>query len=105
MTFEELGVDQLFVDERIYTRICVCDKDEPDRRTTELRQQPRIRHVSEDSLLQESSDGRGVVFATGTPYPIRWPRCTRCSAYLGPEMLSERKVDHFDAWAANFAEL
>jgi hypothetical protein len=54
--------------------------------------------------LQESSDGRGVVFATGTPISNTLAEMYTMLRYLGPEMLSERKVDHFDAWAANFVE-
>ena len=33
-----------------------------------------------------------------------WPRCTRCCAISRPDLLKERGVEHFDAWAANFAE-
>ena len=51
MTFEELGVDQLFVDEAdLYKNLALHHEDEPDRRPAELRQQPRIRHVPEDPL-------------------------------------------------------
>jgi N12 class adenine-specific DNA methylase len=54
--------------------------------------------------LQERGDGRGVVFATGTPISNTLAEMYTMLRYLGPEMLSERKVDHFDSWAANFAE-
>ena len=54
--------------------------------------------------LQERSDGRGVVFATGTPISNTLAEMYTMLRYLGPEMLSERKVEHFDSWAANFAE-
>ena len=54
--------------------------------------------------LQERGDGRGVVFATGTPISNTLAEMYTMLRYLAPEMLSERKVEHFDAWAANFAE-
>jgi len=47
---------------------------------------------------------RGVVFATGTPISNTLAEMYTMLRYLAPEMLSERKVEHFDAWAANFAE-
>ena len=54
--------------------------------------------------LQEHGQGRGVVFATGTPVSSSLAEMYTMLRYLGPEMLSERKVGHFDSWAANFAE-
>ncbi len=54
--------------------------------------------------IQEQSDGRGVVFATGTPISNTLAEMYTALRYLGPEMHSERNVDHFDSWAANFAE-
>jgi len=54
--------------------------------------------------LQERSDGRGVVFATGTPISNTLAEMYTMLRYLAPEMLAERKVEHFDSWAANFAE-
>jgi N12 class adenine-specific DNA methylase len=105
MTFEELGVDQLFVDEAdLYknlayvtkmTRIAGLPNSDSNRAFDMFL---KIRY------LQECSDGRGVVFATGTPISNSLAEMYTMTRYLGPEMLSERKVDHFDSWAANFAE-
>src|ERR1017187_3234585 len=105
MTFEELGVDQLFVDEAdLYknlayvtkmTRIAGLPNSDSNRAFDMFL---KIRY------LQERSDGRGVVFATGTPISNSLAEMYTMLRYLAPEMLSERKVDHFDAWAANFAE-
>ena len=53
---------------------------------------------------QARNAGGGVGFATGTPISHTLAETYTMLRYLGPEMLSERKVDHFDAWAANFAE-
>jgi hypothetical protein len=54
--------------------------------------------------LQERGDGRGVVFATGTPISNSLAEMYTMQRYLAPEMLEERGVNHFDPWAANFAE-
>src|SRR5882724_959141 len=54
--------------------------------------------------LQDRSDGRGVVFATGTPISNTLAEMYTMLRYLAPDMLSERGVNHFDPWAANFAE-
>ena len=54
--------------------------------------------------LQEQNDGRGVVFATGTPISNSLAEMYTMLRYLGPQMLAERNVNHFDSWAANFAE-
>jgi N12 class adenine-specific DNA methylase len=54
--------------------------------------------------LRERSGGRGVVFATGTPISNTMAELYTVQRYLAPEMLAERKVEHFDSWAANFAD-
>jgi hypothetical protein len=54
--------------------------------------------------LQERGGGRGAVFATGTPISNTLAEMYTMLRYLAPEMLAERKVEHFDSWAANFAE-
>src|ERR1051326_361721 len=54
--------------------------------------------------LQEQSAARGFVFATRTPISNTLAEMYTMLRYLAPEMLSERKVEHFDSWAANFAE-
>jgi len=105
LTFESLGVDQLFVDEAdLYknlayvtkmTRIAGLPNSDSNRAFDMFL---KIRY------LQERSDGSGVVFATGTPISNTLAEMYTMLRYLGPEMLSERKVDHFDSWAANFAE-
>lgn len=105
LTFEEVGVDQLFVDEAdLYknlayltkmTRIAGLPNSDSNRAFDMFL---KIRY------LQERSDGRGVVFATGTPISNTLAEMYTMLRYLSPEMLSERKVEHFDSWAANFAE-
>jgi N12 class adenine-specific DNA methylase len=105
MTFEELGVDQLFVDEAdLYKNLAYVTKMSRIAGLPNSDSNRAFDMFLKIRYLQESSDGRGVVFATGTPISNTLAEMYTMLRYLGPEMLSERKVDHFDAWAANFAE-
>ena len=54
--------------------------------------------------IRELTGGRGVVFASGTPLSNTMAEMYTMLRYLGPELLAEQGVAHFDAWAANFAE-
>jgi hypothetical protein len=54
--------------------------------------------------VREINAGRGVVFATGTPISNSMAEMYTMLRYLAPDLLKERGVAHFDAWAANFAE-
>jgi hypothetical protein len=105
LTFEELGVDQLFVDEAdLYKNLGYVTKmnriaglpNSDSNRAFDMFL--KIRYV------QEHGAGRGAVFATGTPISNTLAEMYTMLRYLAPEMLSERNVDHFDSWAANFGE-
>jgi N12 class adenine-specific DNA methylase len=105
MTFEELGVDQLFVDEAdLYKNLAYVTKMNRIAGLPNSDSNRAFDMFLKIRYLQERSDGRGVVFATGTPISNTLAEMYTMLRYLGPEMLSERKVDHFDSWAANFAE-
>ncbi len=105
MTFEELGVDQLFVDEAdLYKNLGYVTKMSRIAGLPNSDSNRAFDMFLKIRYLQERSDGRGVVFATGTPVSNTLAEMYTMLRYLGPEMLSERKVDHFDSWAANFAE-
>jgi hypothetical protein len=54
--------------------------------------------------IRQINEGRGVVFATGTPISNTMAEMYTMLRYLAPDLLRERGVEHFDAWAANFAE-
>jgi hypothetical protein len=56
------------------------------------------------NYIRELTGGRGVVFATATPISNTMAEMYTMLRYLGPDLLQERGVEHFDAWAANFAE-
>jgi N12 class adenine-specific DNA methylase len=105
MTFEELGVDQLFVDEAdLYKNLGYVTKMSRIAGLPNSDSNRAFDMFLKIRYLQERSDGRGVVFATGTPISNTLAEMYTMLRYLAPEMLSERKVEHFDSWAANFAE-
>lgn len=54
--------------------------------------------------VREINGGRGVVFATGTPVSNTMAEMYTMLRFLAPDLLEERGLSHFDAWAANFAE-
>jgi hypothetical protein len=105
MTFEELGVDQLFVDEAdLYKNLAYVTKMNRIAGLPNSDSNRAFDMFLKIRYLQERSEGRGVVFATGTPISNTLAEMYTMLRYLAPEMLSERKVEHFDSWAANFAE-
>jgi len=105
MTFEELGVDQLFVDEAdLYKNLGYVTKMNRIAGLPNSDSNRAFDMFLKIRYIQEQSDGRGVVFATGTPISNTLAEMYTALRYLGPEMHSERNVDHFDSWAANFAE-
>jgi hypothetical protein len=105
MTFEELGVDQIFVDEAdLYKNLAYATKMSRIAGLPNSDSNRAFDMFLKIRYLQERSEGRGVVFATGTPISNTLAEMYTMLRYLAPEMLSERKVEHFDSWAANFAE-
>ena len=105
ISFEELGIDQIFVDEAdayknfFYTtkmsRIAGLPNSDSNR---------AFDMYMKTNYIRELTGGRGVVFATGTPISNTMAEMYTMLRYLGPDLLQERGVEHFDAWAANFAE-
>ena len=105
LTFEELGVDQLFVDEAdLYKNLAYTTKMNRIAGLPNSDSNRAFDMFLKARYLQEREDGRGVVFATGTPISNTLAEMYTMQRYLAPEMLSERGVNHFDPWAANFAE-
>jgi len=105
LTFEELGIDQLFVDEAdLYKNLAYTTKMSRIAGLPNSDSNRAFDMFLKIRYLQERGEGRGVVFATGTPISNTLAEMYTMLRYLAPEMLAERKVDHFDSWAANFAE-
>jgi N12 class adenine-specific DNA methylase len=104
LTFEELGISQLFVDEAdLYKNLAYVTKMN---RIAGLPNSDSNRafdmYLKIAYLRQRTT--RGVVFATGTPISNTLAEMYTMLRYLAPELLTERNVDHFDAWAKGFGE-
>lgn len=105
LTFEELGVDRLFVDEAHYfknlfyvtkmTRIAGLPQTASERA---FDMYLKVRHV------QSMNGGGGVVFATGTPIANSMAEMFTMQRYLQPDDLKKHNLHHFDSWAATFGE-
>jgi len=105
LTFEELGVDRLFVDEAHYfknlfyvtkmTRIAGLPQTASERA---FDMYLKVRHV------QSLNAGGGVVFATGTPIANSMAEMLTMQRYLQPDDLKKHNLHHFDSWAATFGE-
>jgi N12 class adenine-specific DNA methylase len=105
LTFEELGVDRLFVDEAHYfknlfyvskmTRIAGLPQTASERAFDMFL---KVRHV------QSVNSGGGVVFATGTPIANSMAEMFTMQRYLQPDELKKHHLHHFDSWAATFGE-
>jgi N12 class adenine-specific DNA methylase len=105
ITFEELGVDQIFVDEAdLYKNLFYTTKMNRIAGLPNSESNRAFDMYMKTRYLREITGGRGVVFATGTPISNTMAEMYTMQRYLAPDLLKDRGVAHFDAWAANFAE-
>lgn len=105
ITFEELGVDKLFIDEaHNYKNLFLFTKM---RNVAGIGQSEAFK--SSDMFMKcrymdEMTNGKGVVFATGTPISNSMTELYTMQRYLQYDELKERGLEHFDAWASTFGE-
>ena len=105
LTFEELGVDQIFVDEAdLYKNLSYTTKMNRIAGLPNSESNRAMDMYIKTRYVRELTGGRGVVFATGTPISNTMGEMYTMLRYLSPDLLKERGVAHFDAWAANFGE-
>jgi N12 class adenine-specific DNA methylase len=105
LTFEELGVDQIFVDESdLYKNLGFVSKMNRIAGLPNAESNRALDMFIKTGYLRERNGGRGVVFATGTPISNTMAEMYTLTRYLAPDMLAAAGVEHFDAWAANFGE-
>ena len=105
VTFEQLGVDRLFVDESqayknlfLYTKI----RNAAGLSTSEAQRSTDM--FMKCQYMDELTGGRGVVFASGTPVSNSMTELYTVMRYLQYGTLKEKGMTHFDAWAATFGE-
>ncbi len=105
MTFEQLGVDKLFVDEsQNYKNLYVYTKMRNVAGISQTDAQKSSDMYMKCQYLDEKTGGRGIVFATGTPVSNSMCELYTLMRYLQGDMLRKLGLSHFDAWAANFGE-
>lgn len=105
VTFEQLGVDRLFVDEAhgyknlfLYTKM----QNVAGISTTDAQKSSDM--YMKCQYLDEKTGGRGVIFATGTPISNSMTELYTMMRYLQSNTLREKGWSHFDCWAAHFGE-
>ncbi len=106
LNFDELGIDQLFIDESQYFK----NLETP----TKMERVAGIQTGGSERAfdlymktryLHALNPGRGVAFATGTPISNTMVEMYTLQRFLDPEGMKSRGIDHFDAWAATFGEV
>ena len=105
VTFEQLGVDRLFIDEAhnyknlfLYTKI----RNVAGLSTTDAQKSSDM--FAKCRYMDEITGSRGVVFATGTPVSNSMTELYTMQRYLQYDRLQELSMTHFDCWASRFGE-
>ena len=105
VTFEQLGVDRLFIDESHYFKnLFLATKMRNVGGIAQTEAQKSSDLFMKTQYLDELTGGRGVIFATGTPISNSMVELYTIQRYLQYRMLQEMGLVHFDDWAGNFGE-
>ena len=105
VTFEELGVDRLFVDEsHYYKNLYLYTKMRNVGGIAQTEAQKSSDLFMKCRYLDEITGGRGIVFATGTPISNSMVELYTIQRYLQYNTLVKNGLQHFDAWASTFGE-
>ncbi|MDO5002774.1 MAG: SNF2-related protein [bacterium] len=105
VTFEELGVDRLFVDEaHYYKNLYLYTKMKNVGGLAQTEAQKSSDLFMKCRYLDELTNSKGVIFATGTPVSNSMAELYTMQRYLQYETLIDRNLQHFDAWASTFGE-
>ncbi len=104
ITFEELGIDSLLVDEaHAFKNLAVFSKMNVAGITGSGSQRAMDMYLK-CQYINEINGGRGIVFATGTPISNTMVEMYVMQQFLQKDTLEQMGIFHFDAWAANFGE-
>ncbi len=105
VAFEELGVDRLFIDEsHFYKNLFLYTKMRNVAGIAQTEAQKSSDLFMKARYLDEVTDGRGLIFATGTPISNSMVELYTVQRYLQYNTLKENGLQHFDAWASTFGE-
>ena len=105
VTFEQLGIDRLFIDESHYFKnLFLATKMRNVGGIAQTEAQKSSDLFMKTQYLDELTGGRGVIFATGTPISNSMVELYTIQRYLQYRLLQEMGLIHFDDWASNFGE-
>ncbi len=106
ITFEELGIDCLIVDEcQAFKNLAVFSKMTNVAGITSSGSKRAMDMFLKCQYISELNGGRGVIFATGTPISNTMVEMYVFQTYLQKDLLEQMGIYHFDSWAANFGEV
>lgn len=105
VTFEELGVDRVFVDEaHFYKNLFLYTKMRNVGGIAQTEAQKSSDLFMKSRYLDEITGGKGLIFATGTPVSNSMVELYTMQRYLQYKTLEKNGLQHFDAWASTFGE-
>ena len=105
VTFEQLGIDRLYVDEaHSYKNLFLYTKMRNVAGLSTSESQKSSDMLLKCRYLDEQTDGKGVVFATGTPVSNSMTELYTMQRYLQHDTLRRNSLSHFDCWASTFGE-
>ena len=105
VTFEELGIDKLFVDEaHAYKNLYLFSKMRNVAGITSTDSQKSSDMLMKCRYMDEITNNKGLVFATGTPVSNSMAELYTMQRYLQYDELKKMKLQHFDSWASTFGE-
>lgn len=105
ITFEELGVDSIMCDEaHAYKNMAIFSKMNNVAGITGSGSQRAMDMFLKCQYISEVNDGRGIVFATGTPISNTMCEMYVMQCFLQKDALERMGIYHFDSWASNFGE-
>lgn len=105
VTFEELGVDRIFVDEaHSFKNLFLYTKMRNVGGVAQTEAQKSSDLFMKTQYLDEITGGKGVIFATGTPVSNSMVELYTMQRYLQYKALEDKNLQHFDAWASTFGE-
>lgn len=105
LTFEELGIDRLFVDEaHYYKNLFLYSKMRNVSGISQSEAQKSSDLFMKCQYLDEITGGKGIVFATGTPVSNSMTEMYTMQRYLQYNTLVNAGLEHFDSWASTFGE-
>lgn len=106
ISFEELGIDSIMVDEaHHFKNLAIFSKMNNVSGISSSGSQKAMDMYLKCQYLSEINDGRGIVFATGTPVSNTMCELYVMQLYLQKQALERMDIHHFDSWATNFGEV